>query len=77
MRSVETTPASLALMFADDNTTKMKGRRVRHRINLLMLLKRDLVKRSINIDLDCAEDVYKLREIASDKREIWRNLIDI
>ena len=74
LRSMETTPASSSLVFAIDSNKKLKGRRGRHRINLLSVLKKDLTKRKIYLKLTDLDDVYYLRELASD-RLAWLKLM--
>ena len=75
LRSSETTPASMALMFAADSSEKVRGRRGRHRINLLYMLRNDLIKRKIDIKINTnsIQYVYRLREIASNRSE-WLKL---
>ena len=73
MRSAENTPASTALVFAAISQKNMIGRRGRHRINLWSVLRNDLKLRNIGIDLNCIDDVYKLRCIAIDRQK-WCNL---
>ena len=65
LRSDECTPASLALIFAVESMNSIKGRLGRHRINLFKLLKNDLKERNIDIDLNCVNDIYVLRDIYS------------
>ena len=74
LRSTETTPASMSLMFAADSSSNLKGRRGRHRISLLYMLRKDLIKRNIHLKIDCIEDIYKLRELASCKSK-WLTLL--
>ena len=71
LRSEDNTPAQLALHFAVNADSSMKGRVGRHQNNLFRLLKSDLNSR--NISLKCIEDLYELKNFASDRRN-WRSL---
>ena len=59
------------LTFATEQFIKMKGRIGRHRANLFDIVKSDLARR--NMSLTDMNDLYNLREIASDRNH-WRKL---
>ena len=84
LRSPENSPAALSLHFAVSQISELNGRRGRHRINLLTVLRDDLQRIPIDrsssnpyrynkLSLKSTSDVAILREIASDRRE-WSNL---
>ena len=75
LRSTENTPSMLALYFAVECMSKMKGRLGRHRINLFTLLKKDLILllRNFDIKLNSLRDIYYLRELAANRNN-WRKL---
>ena len=84
LRSPENSPAALSLHFAVSQISELNGRRGRHRINLLTVLRDDLQRIPIDrsspnpyrhnkLSLKSTSDVTILREIASDRRE-WSNL---
>ena len=71
LRMTENSPAYLSLTFATEQFIKMKGRIGRHRANLFDIVKSDLARR--NMSLTDMNDLYNLREIASDRNH-WRKL---
>ena len=86
LRSPENSPAALSLQFAVSQISELKGRRGRHRINLLTILRDDLNRIPIDfssensnrykkLSLKSLADISILREIASDRRE-WRVLFN-
>ena len=86
LRSPENSPAALSLNFAVSQISELSGRRGRHRINLLTVLRDDLQRIPIDrsspnpyrhnkLSLKSTSDVTILREIASDRRG-WSNLFN-
>ena len=86
LRSPENSPAALSLQFAVSQISELKGRRGRHRINLLTILRDDLSRIPVDFSsentnrhqklfLKSPSDISILREIASDRRE-WRVLFN-
>ena len=81
LRSPENSPASLALSFAVTGTSEFTGRRGRHRINLLSLLRKDIsrlhMSRNIlitqKLTLKNVDDIYLLRDLAKNRVE-WQKL---
>ena len=71
LRSDENTPAQLALHFAVNADTTMKGRVGRHQNKLFRILKDDLKK--INFLLNSVDNLESLKVLASDRRK-WRRL---
>ena len=80
LRSPENSPAALSLHFAVSQLSELKGRRGRHRINLLSVLRDDLNRIPIDLtstkptrhnklSLKSTSDITILRDIASDRRE--------
>ena len=81
LRSPENSPASLALSFAVTGTSEISGRRGRHRINLLSLLRKDISRLHMSsntlitqkLTLKNTDDIYLLRDLAKHRVE-WRKL---
>ena len=71
LRSDENTPAQLALHFAVNADTTMKGRVGRHQNNLFRILKEDLKRRYISFN--SADNLESLKVLASDRKK-WRCL---
>ena len=71
LRRDENTPAQLALYFAVDADTTMKGRVGRHQKNLFRILKEDLKKRKFL--LNCVDNLESLKVLASDRMK-WRRM---
>ena len=59
------TPAQLALKFAVTDATKYKGRRGRHRTNLLDIIRADLSKHQLKLQWEA--DLTFLQKLASEK----------
>ena len=70
LRLPENSPAALALTFALDGCPA-KSRRGRHQINLFNTIKSDLNLRGFT--LNCLEDLFSIRDVASDKKR-WNSL---
>ena len=86
LRSPENSPAALALHFAVVGSSNLKGRRGRHRMNLLSVIQNDIkripIDRTSNdtsrhnkLTLKSIEDINILRNIAYQRRE-WENLFN-
>ncbi len=86
LRSPENTPATLALSYAVTGTNHLKGRRGRHKINLLSLIRKDINKIPVNrfseheflhqkLQLKSQSDIDILRSIAQD-RKVWRQMFN-
>ena len=84
LRSPENTPANLALSFAITGVNHLKGRKGRHKINLLSLLRKDIDRIPVDrlssdqhlhqkLKLRNQSDINILREIAYN-RKLWRQL---
>ena len=84
LRSPENTPAALALSYAVSGTKDLRGRRGRHKTNLLSIIRKDISR--IPVDRSCSNphlhyklqlknqtDIDKLRELAHD-RKLWKRL---
>lgn len=74
LRSDNNSPAQLALHFAVESQSVMKGRVGRHQSNLFKTILTDLSDR--NIRLVNTDDLYDLRNFALDRRQ-WRELSKI
>ena len=81
LRSPENTPASLALSYAVAGTNHLKGRKGRHKINLLSLIRKDISRIPVDkfsanqhlhqkLQLKNQTDINVMREIAHD-RKLW------
>ena len=86
LRSPENTPAALALSYAVAGTNHLKGRRGRHKINLLSQIRNDINRIPVDkfsvheylhhkLQLKNQSDIDILRRIAHD-RKVWRNLFN-
>ena len=86
LRSPTNSPAALSLEFAVSQIAELKGRRGRHQINLLTVLRDDInripvdfsstnINRHHKLSLKSTSDISVLRDIASDRRE-WRVLFN-
>ena len=84
LRMPENSPAALSLYFAVAGCPNLKGRRGRHRINLLNILRSDIqripidrssknINRHTKLTLKTDQDISTLRELAFNRRE-WENL---
>ena len=84
LRSPENSPAALSLYFAVAGCPNLKGRRGRHRINLLNVIRNDInripvdcssnnIHRHTKLALKTDQDITIVREIAHNRRE-WENL---
>ena len=84
LRSPEDTPAALALSYAVAGTNHLKGRRGRHKINLLQLIRKDISRIPVDrfsdnhylrqkLSLKDQTDIDILRCIAHD-RKTWKKL---
>ena len=84
LRSPENTPAALALNYAVTGTNHLKGRKGRHKINLLSLIRKDINRIPVNrfsehdflhqkLQLKNQADIDTLRRIAQD-RKVWKQL---
>jgi hypothetical protein len=84
LRSPENTPAALALSYAVGGTNHLKGRRGRHKINLLSLIRNDISRIPVDrfsknqylqqkLQLKNQSDIDILRNIAHERRT-WRQL---
>ena len=71
LRSDCNSPPQLALSFAVDSMSNMRGRIGRHQCNIFKTILDDLNKR--NIYLNNSDDLTDLRHLASN-RQLWRNL---
>ena len=71
LRMAENNPANCSLSFAIHACQQLKGRRGRHRMNLLSIVKSDLRKR--NLKLTSASDLWDLRSVASNRKK-WSEL---
>jgi hypothetical protein len=83
LRSPENSPAALALSFAVDGSSELKGRRGRHQTNLLDVIRKDISR----IHMSCNEninnkivlknnnDITTLRIVASNRVE-WSKLFN-
>ena len=71
LRSDNNSPAQLALHFAVESQSLMRGRVGRHQSNLLKTILNDLSDR--NFRLVNTDDLYHLRLFATD-RKAWREL---
>jgi hypothetical protein len=84
LRMPENSPAALSLYFAVAGCQDLKGRRGRHRMNLLNILGSDInripidrsstnIHRHTKLKLKTDHDISTLRELAHNRRE-WENL---
>ena len=71
LRMDENSPASLALRFAIESSTRLQGRRGRPHTNLLSNIQADL--RSHNLSLNGVDDLVHLKTIASDRTK-WKTM---
>ena len=71
VRMDNNSPASVALQYAVETLSTIKGRRGRPRTNLFSLLMNDLKEHSIS--LKNTEDLHALKCLASDRNK-WRNM---
>ena len=86
LRSPENTPAALALNYAVCGTKELKGRRGRHKTNLLSIIKKDISRIPVDrknpnphlhykLQLKSQSDIDKLRDLAQDRKE-WKRLFN-
>ena len=84
LRSPENSPAALSLSFPVDGSSIYRGRRVRHRTNLLSVIRNDISRIPVNrysdksylhykLTLKNKQDITILRDIARNKTE-WNHL---
>ena len=84
LRSPENSPAALSLSFAVDGSSIYRGRRGRHRTNLLSVIRNDISRIPVNrysdkpylhykLTLKNKQDITVLRDIARNKTE-WNHL---
>ena len=74
LRMDDNCPAVLALRFAVDTASSLRGRRGRPRTNLFSFIQADLKEH--NMRLNSTDDFYELRDVASDRAK-WRNMFRI
>jgi hypothetical protein len=73
LRGAEDSPAYVSMLFAINADNNMKGRLGRPSLNLLDIIRKDLVRKNINIKLKSINDFEDLRYLALDK-EAWKDL---
>ncbi len=73
LRMDDNCPASLALRYAINSSTSLRGRRGRPRTNLLSFIQADLKEH--NIKLNGVDDLFYLKTIAYDRAH-WRNMFE-
>ena len=71
LRMDENCPASLALRYAVEASSSLKGRRGRPRTNLFNTIQADL--KDHNIKFNCVDDIFYLKSIAYNRAN-WRNM---
>ena len=74
LRSPENSPAQSALCFVIDQLNILPGRRGRHRMNLIDVLKGDLKNR--DLQLSKYEDILNLRFLAQNRKN-WQELFNL
>ena len=83
LRSPVNSPAALALSFAVEGTSELKGRRGRHQTNLLTVIRKDISRVHLSdnqilqkkIELKNISDITTLRLAASNRGE-WSKLFN-
>jgi hypothetical protein len=73
LRSLENTPAQVALTFAIESDKLFTGRLGRPRINLLSVFRSELIRR--NLHIDDLHELNKIKDLATCNR-CWENLFD-
>jgi hypothetical protein len=73
LRGAEDSPAYVSMLFAINADNNMKGRLGRPSLNLLDIIRKDLVRKNINIKLKSITDFEDLRYLALDKKA-WKDL---
>jgi hypothetical protein len=73
LRGAEDSPAYLAIMFEINSDNIMIGRLGRPSINLLDVIRKDLIRKNLNIKLKHVTDFENLRFLALDRKG-WKEL---
>jgi hypothetical protein len=73
LRGAEDSPAYLSILFAINSDNTMIGRLGRPSINLLDVIRKDLVRKNLNIKLKNVTDFEDLRFLALDRKG-WKEL---
>ncbi len=73
LRGNEDSPAYLAILFAINSDNTMNGRLGRPSVNLLDIIRKDLIRKNIDIKLRNVTDFESLRFLALD-RKAWKEL---
>ena len=76
LRGSEDSPAYLSMLFAINSDNNMKGRLGRPSLNLLDVVRKDLVRKSIENKLRSITDFENLRFMALD-RISWKRLEEL
>ena len=76
LRGDENSPAYVSIIFAINADSYMVGRKGRPCLNLLDVIRKDLIHRNLNNNLRSITDFENLRFIALDRKE-WKKLENI